>query len=451
MLETWQQALDYLYGLTNWETRPPGTVPEFELDRVRRLLGALGDPQEAWPAVHVGGTNGKGSTCAVAAAGLSAAGLRVGLYTSPHLHTVRERIRVNGRIVSEERVLRWLNDNRVLLRTEPSLTTFEALTAMAFSVFAEDSVDVAVVEVGLGGRLDTTNVVAPAVTVLTAIGLDHTEVLGDGIAAIAEEKCGILRPGVTAVSAPQSREALDVIESAARRIGSPLVLLGRDVEWSYSECRRDGRALRIETGCGEGTRSYSADVPLRPPYAMTNAATAAAALDVLSRAGWSLAAEDIVLGLSSAVWPARFEVLGHAPPVVIDGAHNTQAAEALMVGLADCFDGEPLHLILGASRGKDVGSFLKIVLPGADSVVTARADHPRAWSAVELAELAAQLGAQAHAAESATAALEVALEAAHAGGVVVATGSLFLAADVREACLALLGRELPPRDPPTGS
>ena len=203
MIDRWQAALDRLYGLANWETRPPGTQPSFELDRMRRILDALGRPEQRWPALHVAGTNGKGSTCAMLASALRESGYRVGLYSSPHLHSLRERIQVDGRPISEAAVCDWLDAQAGLFAREPATTTFEALTALAFDHFAREAVDIAVVEVGLGGRLDSTNLVEPAVCAITPIGMDHAEVLGPTLSVIARDKAGILKPGVPAVIAPR--------------------------------------------------------------------------------------------------------------------------------------------------------------------------------------------------------------------------------------------------------
>lgn len=449
---TWPDALDALYGLANWETRPPGTQPTFELDRIRAVLAELGHPERRWPAVHVGGTNGKGSTCALLAAGLRAAGYRVGLFTSPHMHTVRERIQVDGELIGQAEVIAWLAARPDLGARHPGLTTFEALTALAFDHFARAAVDVAVVEVGLGGRLDTTNVVVPAVTVLTPIGLDHTKVLGDTVAAIAADKAGIFKPGVPVVAAPQAAEAAAVIAAAAEAIGAPVTWVGRDVAWRAGDATAWGQTVAVEMADGA---LYDARIALAGPHQAVNAATAVAALDVLARAGWAISPAAVAGGLAAARWPGRFECLraagGAGPVVVVDGAHNPPAAAALAATLDACFPGQPRWFILGFSSDKDAGGILDALLPGAERVIAARADHVRALPADAVAAAAAGRGARAVAAPSPAAALTLALAEAPADAVVVATGSIFLAADVRLAWFDRAGLPRPPCDPPASA
>ncbi len=448
VLATWSDALDYLYGLANWETRPPGTLPTFELDRIRHLLASLGQPQLRWPAVHVAGTNGKGSTAAMIAAGLSAAGYRTGLYTSPHLHTIRERIQIDGQPVSEQDVLDWLNQHRVALDAERGLTTFEALTAMACHVFALARVDVAVIEVGLGGRLDSTQVVQPVVSVLSPIDLDHTAVLGNTIGLIAADKCGILRAGVPVVSAPQTSEAEAVIEARCREIGAPRIRVGREVRWRASSVARDGQELQISTRSLAGPlHHYSVKTPLLGSHQQVNAATAVATLDALRRLGWRIGPRQVRVGLAGTRWPARFEILGDRPPLVVDGAHNPHGARHLSQALAEIFHGAGRHLIFGCSRDKDIAGILAALLPEAVSITVAAAHHPRAMPVGELAAQVAACGRSAMVADSPVVALAEAHRVAQATDVIVATGSLFLAAEVRLAWLERAGEPLPPSDP----
>lgn len=478
-LRDWQSALDYLYGLTNWETRPPGTRPSFELDRIRALLAALGHPERRWPALHVGGTNGKGSTCAMLASVLRAAGYRVGLFSSPHLHTVRERIQVDGEPIAEAEVLAWLDRHRPILDAQPGLTTFEALTALAFDHFAARAVDLAVIEVGLGGRLDTTNVLQPAVTVLTPIGLDHVKVLGDRVALIAADKAGIFKPGVPAVSAPQLDEAAAVIAAEAAAVGAPLYLVGRDLGFGVEAASWRGQRIRMAPRTGAlGGRPFRVDIALPGPHQAVNAATAVAALAVLTaaprdagdagKAAWRIDRDAIRRGLAQARWPGRFECFETgravvAPPLpdpiaapgdpagpllVVDGAHNPPAAEALRAALDACFGAAPRQLILGFSLDKDIPAILPRLLAGATSVVATGARHPRAMPAAEVADAVATLGLPVTVAPDAESALDLALDRADAGAVVVATGSIFLAAEVRLAWLRRAGLPLPPCDPP---
>ncbi|HXF69451.1 MAG TPA: Mur ligase family protein, partial [Thermoflexus sp.] len=215
-------ALSSLFGRANFETRRPRTPEAFRLDPIRRLLERLGNPHHRYAVVHIAGTKGKGSTAAMAEAILRAAGYRTGLYTSPHLHTLRERIRIHGELLSRAAVVDLFERLRPMIEADPELTVFDILTAMGFLAFAESGVEIAVVEVGLGGRLDSTNVVSPNVSLITSLSLDHTEVLGPTLAHIAFEKAGILKPGVPAITAPQAEEAMAVLRQVAAERGTPL-------------------------------------------------------------------------------------------------------------------------------------------------------------------------------------------------------------------------------------
>jgi dihydrofolate synthase / folylpolyglutamate synthase len=448
MVVTWQDALDFIYRRANWEAVPAGPQSAFKLDRVRAVLADLGDPQQDWPAVHVAGTNGKGSTAALIAAGLGAAGYRVGLYTSPHLHTVRERVQVDGAPISEAAVRAWLNEHGALLEAHDGLTTFETLTALAFHYFAVRAVDMAVVEVGLGGRLDTTNVVEPALSVITPIDLDHMAVLGDTIAAIAADKAGIIRPGVPVVTAPQAAAAGAVLAAAAAAAGSRLVDVARVAHWTAPEPLPTGQRFTVTVDHDKVAQDYPVRVGLAGAYQVVNVATAVTALDVLARRGWQVGPEAVAGGFALARWPARFEILGADPFLVVDAAHNPHGARALATALTDRWPGARRLWVLGLSRDKDVDGILAALLPGARCVFAARADHPRAMAADEVADRVVGHGVPATSCRSPGAALDAALATAGPGDVVVAAGSVFLAADVREAWAARGHMPMPPRDPP---
>jgi dihydrofolate synthase/folylpolyglutamate synthase len=460
----WQAALDTLYGFANFETRPPGRRDEYRLDRMWALLADLGNPQAAWPAVHVGGTNGKGSTCAYIASMLQASGYRVGLFTSPHLHTVRERIQVDGRMISQEFVREWLAAHQVTLAAHDGLTTFEALTALASSAFAAWGVDIAVVEVGLGGQLDTTRVVQPHVTVLCPIDLDHTEILGDTVAAIASDKAGIIAGGVPVVTAAQQPEAMEPIAAAARASGSSLHVVGTDSVWS-ERWTPDGRVMDMELpmivrrGRAPTGRTSTLTFPRRLPgtYQAANLATAAAAAWALRGKGWDIPEGAVIGGAAIANWPARFHQLPRGPQspsgvtVLIDGAHNPAGARALAESLKDEPAGGATHLILGLSRDKDLAGIVDGLQPITDRAVATSSRHPRAMPAAEVLEALEARAIPASMRLDPAEALEAALADAMPGDVVVAAGSLFVAAAVREAWLARSGLPLPERDgPPHG-
>ncbi len=459
MISDWQGALDALYGLTNWETRPPGTALSFELDRMRTLLAGLGHPERRWRAVHVGGTNGKGSTSAMIAAGLRAAGQRTGLYTSPHLHTVRERIQVDGQMITEAAVIAWLNRHASLLASLPGLTTFEALTALAFDHFAAEGAAISVIEVGLGGRLDSTNVLeTPELCVITPVGMDHAAVLGPTPAIIARDKAGIFKPGRPVVAAPQLPEVAEVLREEAAAARSPLVEVAAVASWGAGEpLAAGGQRFDLRFANGDDTETEWLTIGLAGAYQRLNAATAVAALRELERLGWGTTAALRQQGLAAARWPGRLEhwdtsaVLGRpGPTLVVDGAHNPPAAAVLAEALAERWPGRPRHFILGCSLDKDIDGLLAALLPGAASVTTIRAAHPRALPAAELAERLRRLPdapPDIAAASDPAAALDRTLALSAPGDLVVATGSIFVAAALRLAWAERGGMPLPERDP----
>ena len=455
MTTEWQTALDYLYSFTNWETRrvDESRAHVFELDRIGRLLAALNNPERAWSAVHVAGTNGKGSTSVMVASVLRSAGYRVGLYTSPHLHTVRERTQVDGRPIDEAEVIEWINRRKTTLESFSDATTFEVLTALAFEHFTRRSVDIAVVEVGLGGRLDTTRVVRPAVTAITPISLDHREILGFTLGQIASDKVGILRPGVPVVTAPQDPEAEAVIEAERLRLGCPRTSVGKDIRVSSSGPSKIGQAIELRASSAgaaeEGGRLFerplNAVLGLEGAHQRVNAGVAAGICGVLEHLGWDISRSAVQEGLAAARWPARFERfdLGpNRPELIVDGAHNPGAMLAMRETLAEVAPEAALRIILGVGIGKDLQSMLDVLLgdpmPRIVEVVATRSEHPKAMAPDELAATVEERGVAAVAIESPRMALEHSLDRAREGERIVATGSLFLAADVREA-LASVG------------
>ena len=463
----WQSTLDWIYSLANWETRPPGTKLSFELDRIRDVLTALGNPQEQWPAVHVAGTNGKGSTCAMIAQIASAAGYRCGFYSSPHLHCMRERIQIDGELVSEERIIEWLRAHRQLLESFDGLTTFEALTAMAFAIFAEESLDLAVIEVGLGGRLDTTNLVQPLLSIITPIGLDHQAVLGDTLAKIALDKAGIMRSGVPVIMAPQKKEARAVVQAEAEGLGAPLVEIDQRFESKILDRRPEGIRVALRRKM-KASDEKIVDLPLIGDHQAENALLAYSACSMLVELGLDAIDErSIEQGLRQVRWPARLEWLANrispkGPHLLVDGAHNPPAARSLVQGLEQYFDPGPRVWILGASRGKDLRAILAEIGPtiARDKVYAVRAAHPRAMPPEELAKQLEAAGLRVEISKGVPEAIEHALrefesdaqsdqhQESKAAGLIVATGSLFVAADARMHWARMGNFEVPAHDPP---
>lgn len=442
-VRSYRDALNYLYSFTDFEKTPAYLyrAENFDLDRVYDLLDRLGNPHHRFNSVHIAGTKGKGSTAAMIASVLTAAGLRTGLYTSPHLHTFCERIRVDWQMIDRQQVAQLLDEMVPAVEAVSRLTTFEVMTALAFFYFARQGVEWAVVEVGLGGRLDATNVIQPCAAVMTSLSLDHTQVLGDTLAAIAGEKAGIIKNGVPLVSAPQLPEAQAVIEAACRAHDAPLTLLGRDWTWMPDQTSLDGQTFRVASTLPE-TDDLSQPLyrlKLLGRHQQINAALAIAALHACRGNGLPILTTRVFQGLAHAEWPARFEILSRQPMVIIDGAHNTDSAHWLRETLNDYFPGGDVTLIFGVSVDKDPLGMLQTLLPAVRRVVVMRSKHPRSAPEQDLLPLVAKLGREALGAENADRALDVALDLTAPGGLICASGSLFVAADVRLAWLQRRG------------
>jgi dihydrofolate synthase/folylpolyglutamate synthase len=362
---TYAEALARLLALRGGEHA--GMRPG--LERIETLLDALGNPERRYTLVQVGGTNGKGSTAAMLAAILKAAGRRVGLYTSPHLVSFRERIRVDGEAIAEDDVADGF-DAIATLVARVDATMFETTTALALDHFAREAVDVAVLEVGLGGRFDATTVGVPAVTVVSRIDLDHQEVLGPTLAAIAREKAAIIRAGVAVASAQEPEAAAVLIERAAAT-GVPLLLEGRELSVRVTARDLSGQTLDL---AGPGFRLDGARIPLLGTFQPSNALLAASAARALEVPPVAIRA-----GLARARWPGRFEVLRHgACHVVLDGAHNPAGARALAASLDQWFGASPVTLIFGALRDKDAAGMLTPLAPRAQRVILTASSSPRA-------------------------------------------------------------------------
>ena len=426
----YQQALDFLYSFVDYSlTRNFRYTPEkFDLGRMVDFLHLLGDPHRRFPVIHVAGTKGKGSTAAMIASSLQAAGMRVGFYTSPHLQEFTERIQIDGRHIAEQALADLVENLKPFVTQIERLTTFVISTAAAFVYFARENVDVAVIEVGLGGRLDATNVVDPLISVITSISLDHTSVLGDTLAKIAFEKAGIIKPGRPVVMAAQAPEAREVIAQVAAERGCPLIEVGRDYHFEPGAHSLEGQDFQVWK---TGETPFYLQMPLLGLHQVENAAAAYAALRLAAQLGLPVTDEAIRQGFASVVWPGRFEVLRSLPPVIVDSAHNGDSAARLRQTLDDYLPGQPIVLLFGASEDKDIVGMYEALMPRVSRVIATQSVHPRAAKAGELAALAERYGRPAQAVLPLEDALEMALEQAGSAAV-LATGSLFIVGAVRD-------------------
>jgi dihydrofolate synthase/folylpolyglutamate synthase len=455
----YQGALDYLYSFVDYSlTRAFRYTPDkFNLDRMRKLLDYLDNPQSKYSVFHVAGTKGKGSTSALIASALDTAGYKTGFYTSPHLQDYTERIQINGQQISKADFVVLINEIKPYVEKIEHLTTFELTTALAFLYFARQGVEVAMIEVGLGGRLDATNVVNPLVSIISSLSYDHMNVLGSTLAEIAGEKAGIIKPGRPVVVSPQKEEARWVVERIARERDSRLIQIGRDylfAPWTHS---LDGQTLLvwssadqplvdafIESGGRQTWGPERLSIPLLGYHQVENAATAYAALQVAQQEGLKISAAAIRDGFARVSWAGRFEVLQRNPLVIIDSAHNRDSALKLRLTLDDYLPGIPVILVFGASEDKDIHGMFSELLPRVRRVIATQSVHPRAIDAEKLVEMARQFGCPAEAVLPVEDALQKALELADGEAAVVAAGSLFVAAAVRFAWQTKTGITLKP-------
>ncbi len=447
MVDTlYQQALDYIYSFVDYETMHlPRDAVSYDLRRMEELLTRLGKPHLRAKSIHIAGTKGKGSTAAMIASVLSTSGYKTALYTSPHLIDLRERFRVDGELISEAAVVvlvaRLKPEVEVVnsRATYGQLTTFELLTALGFLYFAQKGVDFQVVEVGLGGRLDATNVITPEVCIITSINLDHTDVLGDSLAEIATEKAGIIKPGVVVVSSPQSEEVARVIEERCLSCGAKLVRVGRDVTWQGLGFDVDSQLL-VVNGILD---SYRLSIPLLGRYQLENAAVAVAALEVLAGKGFDITHDSITRGLSRVNWPGRFQVFGHNPLIVVDGAHNPASARGLKQSVEHYFKGQAGYkeggkpfdhaiLVIGTSFDKDIAGIVSELYPIFDRVIVTHSRHPRAMATEIIMAEFRKHGVEARSVGTVPEAVSLALTTAGERDLVCVTGSLFVVGEAIE-------------------
>jgi len=428
--DAYNQALDYLYSFVDYSLKKSSELAKanFNLERMRALTAALGNPEREYAVIHIAGTKGKGSTSALAASALQAAGYRTGLYTSPHLQDYGERIQVDGVPIPHPFLAELVDELKPVVARIPLLTTFEITTALGFLYFARQKVDAAVIEVGLGGRLDATNVVSPQVAVITSLSYDHMAVLGNTLSAIAAEKAGIIKADRPVVSSPQKEEALTVLERVARERQAALTLVGRDVLFTAGEHSLDGQALTVRT---QDLPALELTIPLLGAHQMVNAATACAALRI---SGLRISDQAIQKGFAEVFWPCRFEIMRREPPVVLDSAHNVDSADHLRQTLDDYFPGRPVILVFGSSEDKDIQGMLTSLKPRLSRLIVTQAVHPRALATGQLVAMARQVGLEGEAVVPVEAALGRALRLAETHGeIVLSAGSMFVTAEVRTA------------------
>ncbi len=443
----YQEALDYLYTFIDYSmTRNLRYSEEkFNLDRMKRFMELFENPQDKYPVIHVAGTKGKGSTSALIAHALYEEGYRVGFYTSPHLHDFCERIQVDFIPMPHEEMIAIVDEMKAKIPLVEEITTFELMTAMAFIYFQKKNVDFAVIEVGLGGRLDATNVVSPLISVITALSLDHINVLGDTLAKIAFEKGGIIKKETPVVVAPQKDEAVIVLKKIAKERNSQMILVGKDYLYAQAAKSLSGQNFFvwpkedqiavntfIESAGREDWEPAKFFIPLLGFHQVQNAATAYTTLVELRKKGLRISDESIHKGFRNVVWPGRFEVLNRRPYIVVDSAHNRESALRLRNAVDDYFPGTPVILVFGASEDKDIDGMLIELLPRVKIVITTKSIHPRAISPEDLVTKVNKMGVRAIPTQSLEEAFDEALKLAGKENLILVAGSIFVAGGMRD-------------------
>lgn len=458
--QSYEQAIRFLFDRINFERTPAAGEQDFKLGRMRRLLELLGHPQRRLPTVHIAGTKGKGSTAIMLAEVLTSAGFRVGLYTSPHVDAFEERMQVAGHRPTPDQIVELVRRVQIAVchceSSSPpfSPTFFEVATALAWLFFQSQQAEIVILEVGLGGRLDSTNVCSPIACVLTTISRDHTQLLGSTLAQIASEKAGIVKSGVPVISGVQPKEAQQVIAKTCHTQQVELWQLGRDFHYTHT-LREAPESIATRPGASPnffGTvdvatpteRWSKMPLTLAGEHQAHNAAVALATIDKLRQLGWSISRDAIQAGLANVRWPMRIEVVARYPTVIIDAAHNWESSSALGHTLEESFSvpasetaGSRRVLIFAATKDKDVVGIVRQLLPHFETVIlTQYLNNPRAVPAQSLKHLIRSIsGIPCHVAKTPAEAWQLARRITRPKDLICVTGSFFIAAEMRELIL----------------
>jgi dihydrofolate synthase/folylpolyglutamate synthase len=443
----YQESLDFLYSFIDYSLKKNFRYApdKFNLDRMRAFMAYLGDPHKDYKIIHIAGTKGKGSVSALCTNVLAAHGYRTGLYTSPHMVDFTERIQINGQEILKNELVEIVESFKLITEKVPEITTFELTTALAFVYFSNHQVDYAVIEVGLGGRLDATNIVDPLISVITSISYDHVQILGNTLSEIAAEKGGIIKTGKPVVIAPQKDEARLRLEQIAQAKNAPIIQVGRDYLYAADAHSLESQSFLVWTPNEQplvdefietaGRYPWSPTrlrIPLLGFHQVENAATAYATLKTIEKFGVDISQNAYREGFTNVKWPGRMEILRKHPPLVIDSAHNRYSTQKLRQAMDDYFPGLPIVLVFGASEDKDIEGMFQELLPRVRQVITTQSSHPRSIDPDSLVELVHRFGRSAKSITLIEDALALALQEAGQESVILVTGSVFVAAAARE-------------------
>ncbi|MBI5928148.1 MAG: bifunctional folylpolyglutamate synthase/dihydrofolate synthase [Chloroflexi bacterium] len=427
---TYEDALNFLYNYIDRGGKKPPQQDEARPARTSHLLDLLGNPHQRYPTLHITGTKGKGSVSAMCASILRAAGYRVGMLTSPHLQELRERYQINQAMVSQETLTEAVAEINPTLDRFPEARWPEVITSLGFYLFAREQVDIAVVEVAYGGRLDSTNVITPITSVMTSISYDHMHLLGNTLAEIAWEKSGIIKPGVPVVSAPQKDEARQVIEKIAAQRKSPLTLVGRDLSFQALPPSLNGQSLSV-TYPNQPPKTYT--TALIGQHQAINTAVVLGVMDRVKQANFAISENAIREGLWNVNWPGRMEIIEQNPIVLLDSAHNGESGRWLRENIEAIFPQRPIVLVYGSKPNKDIDSTLSELIPMADYLVLTRSAYPATVDPDQLIDFARHAGfmGQIEAIADLQTTIEHAKQLAGVAGLVCITGSMFIVGEVR--------------------
>jgi len=434
-IRTFRSAVHFLDSLVNYERVPRTryTPSNFGLSRMQRLLAALGHPQKTFRSVHIAGTKGKGSTVAMLGEMLRGCGHKVGLYMSPHVLNIRERIIVDGAMISESAFAKAVAAVSAVTKKAkvPNPTYFEVLTCAAFLHFHAADIDIAIVETGMGGRLDATNVLTPEVVGITSISYDHMAQLGPSLTSIAREKAGVIKKGVPIISAPQKDDVKSVIRAVAKEVDAPLRFSDEGAEYSYrfEFSRAAGRHARICITT-PNSRFEHLQVPLPGEHQAVNCSLAVGILDVLKTRGFAVEEQKAMAGLANVVLPGRMQMINENPRVLVDGAHNAASIDALMRAIGQNITYDSMVVIFACNKDKDADGMIRRIQIGADKLIFTRTESSRSAEPAELAAAYTEVsGKMAQVAKSLDDAMQIALGAVTREDLICITGSFYLVAE----------------------